>query len=67
MHQLQALGMDAVRALEMVNRLIDRQAAMLAADELFRLSAWLFVLLIPIVWLARPGRSHGAAEVTAAH
>jgi DHA2 family multidrug resistance protein len=63
--QLQAGGLDAMQALAVVNRLVDQQAAMLGANDLFRASAWLFLLLIPVVWLARPV-SGGPRHVVAA-
>src|SRR3546814_1632476 len=67
LHRLQALGMDPQQALAAVNRMIDQQAATLAANELFRLSAWLFVVLIPVIWLARPERNAAGAEAVGAH
>jgi len=63
--RLQAGGLDPQQALAVVNRLIDQQAAMLGANDLFRASAWLFLLLIPVVWLARPVKG-GPRHVVAA-
>ena len=40
----------------MMNRLIDQQAFMLSANDVFYVSALLFLLLIGVVWLARPVR-----------
>ena len=54
---LQATGLSYEQALASVNRLIDQQAYMLAASDVFLASAAIFVLLIPLVWLARPQRS----------
>ena len=51
---LQTTGMNAQQALAYVNRLVDQQAYMLAADDLFYASALLFLALIPLVWMARP-------------
>ena len=37
-----------------VNRVIDREAFMLAANDVFTASAVLFVLLALVIWWARP-------------
>jgi DHA2 family multidrug resistance protein len=64
-------GLTAEQALSQVNRLIDQQAFMLAADDLFYISAGLFLLLIPLVWVTRPqraaGQAGGADAAAAAH
>ena len=52
--QLQAAGNTREQALAIVNRLIDQQAFTMAATDLFYLSAGLFVVLIVLVWLAKP-------------
>ena len=44
------------RALAQLNRLVDQQAFMLAANDIFYVSALLFLLLIAVVWLARPAK-----------
>jgi DHA2 family multidrug resistance protein len=69
LRQLQAQGLGYEQSLAVINRLIDQQAAVLGANDLFRLSAWLFLLLIPVIWLARPVRAAkpAAAEASAAH
>ena len=55
-----AQGLSREQALGAINAMIDRQAFTLAADELFYVSAVIYLLLIPLVWLARPLR-HGSA------
>jgi len=67
--QLQSNGLSRDQALGVVNRLIDQQSAMLGANDLFRASAILFLLLIPVIWLARPvrARSPTSPEASAAH
>ena len=47
-------GFSPEQALAQVNRLIDQQAYMLAANDVFYASALIFLLLIPLVWLSRP-------------
>ncbi len=58
--------MTAEQALAQVERLVNQQAFMLAANDIFYASAVLFLLLIPLVWLAHPVRaSAGSADAAA--
>ena len=56
-------GLTPEQALAQVNRLIDQQAYMLAANDVFYASALIFLLLIPVVWLSRPKLAGSAAGV----
>jgi MFS transporter, DHA2 family, multidrug resistance protein len=60
-------GLTPEQALAQVNRLVDQQAFMLAANDIFYVSALLFLMLIPLVWLSRPQRGEvgGGAEAAA--
>jgi MFS transporter, DHA2 family, multidrug resistance protein len=62
-------GMTSEQALAQVNRLVDQQAFMLAANDMFYISALMFLLLIPLVWLSRPqvARAAGADAAAGAH
>jgi DHA2 family multidrug resistance protein len=62
-------GMNAEQALAQLNRVVDQQAFMLAANDVFYASAALFMLLIPLVWLTRPqrGGAGGAEAAAGAH
>ena len=51
--------------LAQINRLIDQQAYMLAATDVFYGSAALFLVLIPLVWLAKPARGGGSSDAAA--
>jgi MFS transporter, DHA2 family, multidrug resistance protein len=63
---LAAAGLSPEQALAQVNRLVDQQAFMLSASELFYISALLFLAMIPLVWLTRPKRAGaGAADAAA--
>ena len=62
---LSQLGMSSEQALAQVNRLVDQQAYMLAANDVFFASALIFMALIPFVWLSRP-KLGGAAAADAA-
>ncbi|MEP6823986.1 MAG: DHA2 family efflux MFS transporter permease subunit [Ramlibacter sp.] len=69
---LQASGLSPEQALAQVNRLVDQQAFMLAANDIFHASALLFLALIPLVWLThpqktQPGAAGGADAAAGAH
>ena len=59
---LQARGMSHDQALGYVNNLTTQQAYMLSTQEIFFVSAVLFLLLIPLVWLARRPKGAGNAD-----
>jgi DHA2 family multidrug resistance protein len=48
-----AAGMSNEQALSQINRMVDQQAFMLAANDVFYGSAIIFIGLIPLVWLSR--------------
>jgi DHA2 family multidrug resistance protein len=51
---LQSLGLDPQAAAAALAHTISQQAFMLATNDFFWLSGWIFVALIILVWLARP-------------
>jgi DHA2 family multidrug resistance protein len=61
--RLAGQGFGEVAALARLARMVTRQAAVLALDEAFWVSAWVFVALSLLVWLAHP--THLPAKVTA--
>ena len=61
-------GLSADQSYAMLNRLVDTQAFMLSADDIFYVSGVLFLILIGLVWLAHPVRgAGGAAAASGAH
>ena len=62
---LRASGLAPDQVLGQLNRMIDQQAYMVAATDVFYGSAILFLLLIPLVWLAKPTRGAGASDAAA--
>ena len=50
----------------LINQMVNQQAFTMAAVDIFYVSAVLFVLLIPIVWLSHPQRG-AAADAGGAH
>ena len=63
---LQATGLSLQQALAQVDRMVNQQAFMLAANDIFWASSVLFLLLIPLVWLAKGPKSHGGGGADAA-
>jgi len=57
--------MSALQSYEAMNRMVDQQAFMLSANDVFYVSALLFLLLIGIVWLARPANGGDVAATSA--
>jgi len=69
---MQAGGLTPEQTTVAVNRMVDVQAFMLSADDLFYASGLIFLVLIAVIWLARPqrhksGSAAGAANAAAAH
>jgi DHA2 family multidrug resistance protein len=62
MDQLQALDPHGVSAFVMLERTIVQQAYMLATSDLFWLGGWSYVVLVAVVWLARPPFSSAGAH-----
>ena len=60
-------GLSPDQSLAQINRLVDQQAFMLAANDVFFASAMIFLLLIPVVWMSKPirGGVAGAADAAA--
>ncbi len=61
-----AAGMGHEQALSQINRLLDQQAFMLAANDVFHASSVIFLLLIPLVWLSHPPKNGGRGSADAA-
>lgn len=65
---LHAGGMGTDQSYALLNRLVDQQAFMLSANDIFYVSGILFLGLIGLVWLARPLRGGvGGAAASGAH
>jgi DHA2 family multidrug resistance protein len=62
-HTLTRGGFSPTQALGVTDQLVNREALTLAVNDIFLLCAVLFVLLIPVIWLAKPpfGSAGGAA------
>jgi DHA2 family multidrug resistance protein len=65
---LHAGGMGTDQSYALLNRIVDSQAFMLSANDIFYVSGILFLALIGLVWFARPLRSGaGATAASGAH
>jgi DHA2 family multidrug resistance protein len=62
---LQAQGFSLEQSLALINRLIDQQAYTLAVDDMFRLSSWLFLAMIALVWVVKPARGNAGSDAAA--
>jgi MFS transporter, DHA2 family, multidrug resistance protein len=62
---LAGAGLSPQQALGMVNRLVDQQAFTMAANDIFYLSAALFLAMIPLVWLTRRQQGAGGGDAAA--
>jgi len=62
---LNASGFGTDQSYALVNRLVDQQAFMLSADDIFYVSGLLFLALIVLVWFARPQKSGGGGDGSA--
>ena len=68
--QLQTLGASHGQAYGVFNRVLDQQAAQLGVNDLFYVSAIVFVALIGLLWIAKPERAakaDAAASASGAH
>ncbi len=62
---MQASGMTHEQSLGFLNYMINQQASLMSATDIFRASAYLFAGLIFVVWLTRPVHSRGASAAAA--
>jgi len=63
---LRGSGLDAAQSLATLDRIINAQAYVMSSNDIFRASAIIFLLLIPLLWLTRPRRV-AAADAAGAH
>jgi DHA2 family multidrug resistance protein len=54
LQQLTHTGLSQTQALGITDQLLNKEALTLAVNDIFWLCAILFVLLIPVLWFARP-------------
>ncbi|GAB3628487.1 multidrug resistance protein B [Pandoraea terrae] len=62
---LSSAGLSAPQANGFIDRIVTQQAAMLGANDLFWISAVLFLLMIAMVWITRPMKGSGGGDAAA--
>jgi DHA2 family multidrug resistance protein len=67
LESLGRLGLEAPQRYAVLERMVNVQAFTLSALDLFYASAILLVLLIPLLWLARPPRGAAGGAGAGAH
>jgi MFS transporter, DHA2 family, multidrug resistance protein len=68
--QMGGVGLDQSQAYGLINSMATQQAAQLGVNDLFYVSAGIFVALIALIWITRPeraGSGDSAAAASAAH
>ncbi|KGS08816.1 DHA2 family efflux MFS transporter permease subunit [Burkholderia sp. ABCPW 111] len=68
--QMGQLGLTRDQAHGLINNIATQQAAQLGVNDLFYISAAIFVLLIALIWITKPERAGGgdsSAAASAAH
>lgn len=63
---LQASGFATDQSYALINRMVDQQAFMLSADDIFYVSGLMFLGLIVLIWFARPPKAASSASGQAA-
>jgi DHA2 family multidrug resistance protein len=53
-NQLQSLGVSGLKSFGVLYETVVNQAFMLATNDIFRLSAWIFMFLFVLIWFAKP-------------
>jgi DHA2 family multidrug resistance protein len=54
-------GLGVQQSYGFLNRLVDQQAFMLSANDIFFVSGLLFMALVVVIWFARPSQEGGGA------
>jgi DHA2 family multidrug resistance protein len=70
MQQFGAAGFDQTQSYGLFNSMATQQAAQLGVNDLFYISAGIFVALIALIWITKPDRAGGgdsSAAASAAH
>lgn len=64
---MQQHGLSHEQSVAVVNNLINQQSFTMSAADIFYASAILFLLLIVLIWIARPSGNSSAAAASGAH
>jgi DHA2 family multidrug resistance protein len=58
--QVQGLGLGSLQAYGLIERTIENQAYAMATVDMSWIAGWIFLALIPLLWIARPPFAAGA-------
>jgi DHA2 family multidrug resistance protein len=61
------LNVATPKALAFFEASLNKQATMLGLNDIFWLSAVMFIVIIPVIWVTRPGKGSGAAAGAGGH
>jgi MFS transporter, DHA2 family, multidrug resistance protein len=62
------LGMSQSQSTALIERNLNAQASMIGINDIFWISAVIFLLIIPLIWIIKPVKGGaGSAEAAAAH
>jgi DHA2 family multidrug resistance protein len=62
------LHLDLGSAHALFESMVTSQAAVMGLDDFFYASTFIFILIIPLIWITRPAKGGGdSGEVSAAH
>jgi DHA2 family multidrug resistance protein len=59
--------LDVGAAYASFESMVASQAAVMGLDDFFYASTFIFILIIPLIWITRPTKSGGSTEASAAH
>jgi DHA2 family multidrug resistance protein len=63
----QGLHINPDSALALFDVAVTNQAAIMGLDDFFYISTFIFILIIPLVWITRPVKGGGSGAASAAH
>jgi DHA2 family multidrug resistance protein len=66
MVQMHLQGLSSQQAAQLLNRMVDNQAYMMSADDIFYVSGILFVAMVFLIWFARPVKAAADAAAISA-
>ncbi len=66
MAQMHAQGLSSQQGARLLNHLVDNQAYMMSADDIFYVSGILFVAMVFLIWFARPVKAGADAAAISA-
>ncbi|OWT73615.1 MULTISPECIES: DHA2 family efflux MFS transporter permease subunit [unclassified Achromobacter] len=61
------LHLDTNAANNLFDSTVNAQAAMMGLNDIFFVSAIIFLMIIPLIWITRPAKGGGGADASSAH